>query len=112
MLQKSENIELQIDAGNSSGLTESTPVVRSKAVVAREMGGETLIIPIRGHVGDLASIYSFNHTGSLIWKLLQQPSTPGELADRVAREYGVERNEIKGDVEKFVAEMKQAGLVE
>ena len=42
-------------------------LVGSRAVVARVVAGETLIVPIRGKVGDLASIYGFSGTGSLIW---------------------------------------------
>jgi len=54
-------------------------LVRSKAVVARVVAGETLIVPIRAKVGDLASIYSFNGTGSLIWKLLESAKTVEQL---------------------------------
>lgn len=76
------------------------------------MAGETLIIPIRGHVGDLASIYSFNPTGSLIWKMLEEKTTVPQLVDGVAREYGMETSHVEGDVRKFVDEMISAGLVE
>ena len=59
--------------------------------MARVVAGETLIVPVRAKVGDLASIYSFNGTGSLIWKLLESPHTVAELATAVAQEYAVER---------------------
>ena len=59
--------------------------VRSQAVVARVVAGETLIVPVRAKVGDLASIYSFNGTGTLIWKLLESPRTVAQLATAVAR---------------------------
>ena len=36
---------------------------RSRSVVSRVVAGETLIVPVRGKVGDLASIYSFNGSG-------------------------------------------------
>jgi hypothetical protein len=86
--------------------------VRSQAVVGRVVGGETLIVPVRGKVGDLASIYSFNGTGSLIWKLLDAPRTVAELAMAVAEEYEVEPAQAERDVAEFVGEMKAVGLVE
>ena len=52
--------------------------VRSQSVVARCVGGETLIVPVRGKVGDLASIYSFNPTGSLIWQSLESAKSLDE----------------------------------
>jgi hypothetical protein len=76
------------------------------------VAGETLIVPIRAKVGDLASIYSFNGTGSLIWKLLESPRTVTDLAAAVAREYDVDLAQAEGDVTDFVDEMKAVGLVE
>jgi Coenzyme PQQ synthesis protein D (PqqD) len=86
--------------------------IRSRSVVARVVGGETLIVPIRGKVGDLASIYSFNGTGTLIWKLLESPKTVAQLAESVTQEYDVDPAEAEHDVASFVGEMKAVGLVE
>jgi hypothetical protein len=87
-------------------------LVRSQAVVARVVAGETLIVPIRAKVGDLASIYSFNGTGTLIWRLLESPHTVAQLASAVAQAYEVEPAQAERDVANFVEEMKSAGLVE
>ena len=86
--------------------------VRSRAVVARVVAGETLIVPVRAKVGDLASIYSFNGTGTLIWKLLESPRTVAQLATAVAEAYEVDRARAERDVTDFVSEMKTVGLVE
>jgi hypothetical protein len=48
--------------------------------------GETLIVPVPGRVGELASIYSFKGTGSLIWQLLDEPGAIQELVGAVERE--------------------------
>ena len=87
-------------------------LVRSQSVVARVVAGETLIVPVRAKVGDLASIYSFNGTGTLIWKLLESPRTVTELASAVAQEYEVDPVQAEQDVTNFVSEMKAVGLVE
>lgn len=87
-------------------------LVRSQAVVARVVAGEMLIVPIRGKVGDLASIYSFNTTGSLIWHLLETPRTVTQLAAEISTAYEIEPGQAELDVTKFVTEMKAVGLVE
>jgi len=87
-------------------------LVRSQSVVARVVAGETLIVPVRAKVGDLASIYSFNGTGTRIWKLLESPKTVADLATAIASEYEVEAAQAERDVTEFVGEMKAAGLVE
>ena len=101
------------ESGESQSAVEPGQIfVRSRSVVSRVIGGETLIVPVRGNVGDLASIYSFNGTGTLIWKLLASPRTVTELAQAVAREYEVDSAQAERDVMNFVNEMKVVGLVE
>jgi hypothetical protein len=85
---------------------------RSRSVVSRVVAGETLIVPVRGKVGDLASIYSFNSTGSLIWQLLDAPRSLNDLISAVASEYEVGQEQAHGDVMRFVEEMLSVGLVD
>ena len=86
--------------------------VRSRSVVSRVVAGETLIVPVRGKVGDLASIYSFNETGSLIWKLLDTPRTVGEVVGGVADEYQIDTEQVRQDVLRFLGEMRGVDLIE
>jgi hypothetical protein len=87
-------------------------LLRSQRVVARVVAGETLIVPIRASVGDLASIYSFNGTGSMIWKWLASPRTVADLARAVSQEFEIVPSQAERDVTLFVNEMKSVGLVE
>jgi hypothetical protein len=86
--------------------------VRSRSVVSRRVAGETLIVPVRGKVGDLASIYSFNEVGSLVWELLEVPRDVSELALAVEREYDVGPSQAQQDVSKFLDDMRSVGLIE
>jgi hypothetical protein len=86
--------------------------VRSRSVVSRRVSGETLIVPVRGKVGDLASIYSFNDVGSLVWQLLEIPRDVSELVSAVEREYAVDPQRLQQDVSKFLDDMLSVGLVE
>lgn len=85
--------------------------VRSQSVVSRRVAGETLIVPVRGKVGDLASIYSFNPTGSFIWQSLESPRSMAELISAVEQEYAVEHEQAERDVEQFLNDMLAADLV-
>src|ERR1700730_17320484 len=86
--------------------------VRSRSVVSRRVSGETLIVPVRGKVGDLASIYSFNEVASLIWQLLEMPRDVSELVSAVEGEYEVDTQQEQQDVSKFLNDMLSVGLVE
>ena len=86
--------------------------VRSQSVVSRHVAGETLIVPVRGKVGDLASIYSFNETGSLIWQSMESPKGLAELISAVQQEYAVGYEQAERDVKQFLNDTLSAGLVE
>jgi len=76
------------------------------------IAGETLIVPVRGKVGDLASIYSFNGTGTLLWRLLDAPRSLTELVDAVEREYEVAREQAEKDVTQFLNDLALMDLLE
>jgi hypothetical protein len=86
--------------------------VRSSSVVSRVIAGETLIVPVRGGVGDLASIYSLNEVASSIWTAIAQPCGQDEIVERIAEEFSGEGPQVEQDVKCFLAEMQSAGLVE
>lgn len=100
------------EAGHHLDSGERQVLIRSRSVVARVIAGETLIVPIRGKVGDLASIYRLNGTGSLIWRLLECPKTIRDLGAAVSEEFAVTPDIASRDVRDFVREMKNVGLVE
>jgi len=87
-------------------------LIQSHSVVARVVGGETLIVPIRGKVGDLASIYRLNGTGSLLWKLLESPTTVDQLVAAISKKFDVTLDMASRDVQAFVRDMQSVGLVE
>jgi len=86
--------------------------VRSSSVVSRVIAGETLIVPVRGGVGDLASIYSLNEVASSIWNAITQPCSKQEIIARIQSEFAEDRQQVEQDVNSFLAEMESAGLIE
>jgi Coenzyme PQQ synthesis protein D (PqqD) len=86
--------------------------VRSQSVVSRVIAGETLIIPVRKGVGDLASIYSLNPVASSIWQAIQNPRDKEEIISAIEQEFAAGRAQIERDVDEFLNEMHAAGLVE
>jgi len=85
--------------------------VRSDAVVSRLVGGEMLVVPVRGGVGDLASIYSFNEVGTLNWEALTSPISLEALVDLIEREFIVSRDQAVQDVVAFLSDIFSEGLL-
>jgi len=106
LLRKTEFVE------ERGGTQVEQVFVRSQAVVSRRVAGETLVVPVRGKVGDLASIYSFNQTGSLIWQSLESPKGFAELVNDVEQEYAVVHDQAQQDVKQFLHDMLSADLIQ
>jgi hypothetical protein len=98
--------------GFASGLN-MTPVrhTRNTAIVSREVAGETIVVPICRGVGDLDSVYTFNPVGRSLWRLLEQGHSVEELADWVATHYEVDAKQAFLDVQSYLAELQEIGLV-
>jgi hypothetical protein len=107
-MQASQN---QTETGCKFAGVRMSRFVRSDSVVSRVIAGETLIVPIRRGVGDLASIYSLNSVATAIWQALSEPHSADEVIGLVSDEFEEEIGKIAEDVRSFLAEMQSAGLV-
>ena len=92
-------------------MTSPAQYVRAESVVSRVIAGETLIVPVRRGTADLASLYSFNPTGNTIWQALEKPKTIDELVNLLAETYDVSAEQARRDVDSFLEEAQNMGLV-
>ena len=83
-----------------------------RSYVTRHIGGETLIVPVTGHVVDLESIFVLNTVASRIWELLGSPTTASRIADTVAAEFAVSRDTAAADVAEFLDALGERGLIQ
>jgi hypothetical protein len=79
--------------------------------VTREIAGETIIVPIKGCVGDLDSIYTLNEVGTLIWQLIDGQRSIGQIVETVRETYAVEPEEATKDTFDFLGSLENAGLI-
>ena len=84
----------------------------SDGVVAREIEGEIVIVPLRAGVGDLEDeLYSFNETGRDVWRRLDGTLTLDQVVDALAADYDAPRDLIDRDVRGLIAELLRRGIV-
>jgi coenzyme PQQ synthesis protein D (PqqD) len=85
--------------------------VRSRAIVSRYIAGETLVLPVRGDVGDLTRFYTLNETATTIWECLEKPRSVREICDVIEHKYDINKARAEEDMTIFVCEMCSLGLV-
>jgi Coenzyme PQQ synthesis protein D (PqqD) len=88
--------------------TLETCFVKEKDLVTRDIAGESIIVPIKGHVGDLDGLFTLNEVGAMIWQLIDGQKTGRQLAEAVKDEYDVEAED---DVVDFLQSLEDAGLI-
>jgi len=88
--------------------------VPSEDVVAREVQGEFIIIPIASGIGDLEDeIFTLNATGKAIWDKLDGKRSLKEVAGALSDEFDSSAKEIEKDVLGITEELlKRRMLVE
>ena len=101
--------------GPKASPSQAKPVpvrhTRNTSIVSRHVAGETIVVPICRGVGDLDSVYSFNSVGQGLWQLLEDARTAEELADWVAQHYEVDVDQASNDVQSYLAELTEIGLI-
>lgn len=71
----------------------------SENVVAREIQGEFILIPITSGIGDAEDeIFSLNETGRAVWDKLDGKKTLEEVKNELTEEFEASSEEIEKDI--------------
>ncbi len=86
--------------------------VPSEGVVAREIEGETVIVPLVSSIGDIEDeICALSETGRAIWRKLEEARPLCRIAAELAEEFESPVEEIERDVLGFVGELVARRMV-
>ena len=84
----------------------------SEDVVAREIDGSLIIVPLTSGVGDLEDdLFSMNETGTEIWNLLDGRKTLKEAVATLEKKYRGSPDEIERDVAGIVEELLKRRMI-
>jgi hypothetical protein len=84
-----------------------TEVTVSDSLAATEVDGEAVVLSF-----DSGEYYGLNGVAADIWTTLEDGATVGELQESVVDEYDVDPDRCRSDLEPFLAELAEEGLVE
>ena len=86
--------------------------IPSGDVVARDIEGELIIVPLTSGIGDSEDeIFTLNDTGRAIWGSLDGKRTLREVAKDLKREFEALPGEIEADVVGLVKELAKRKMV-
>ena len=84
----------------------------SEDVVAREIEGELIIVPLAAGIGDMEDeLYTLNETGKAIWDRLDGVRSLRQIASELAAEYSAPTADIERDVTGLAAELARRKML-
>jgi hypothetical protein len=84
----------------------------SDDIVAREIEGEIVIVPLVAGIGDAEDeLYTLNPTGQAIWQKLDGQRTLKDLAALLAGEFNTPLTDIESDVLGFASELTRRRIL-
>lgn len=101
------------DSGNSKmvSLEGSRVLRRSPDVVCRQVGPESILVPVRGNVGNLDFVYTLSPVAARVWNLLDGSRSLDEVVDAICAEYDVDRETARRDLEELLVSLEEAKLL-
>jgi hypothetical protein len=84
----------------------------SEDIVAREIEGEMIIVPLVSGIGDAdAELYTLNPTGHAIWQKLDGKRTLRDIAVLIADDFDAPMADLEKDVLGLVNELMKRGML-
>ena len=86
--------------------------VPSRDIVAREIEGELIIVPLVSGIGDMEDeLYTLNETGKAVWEKLDGQKRLKDIAKELIVEFEAPEGEIEKDVAGLVQELFKRKMV-
>lgn len=79
--------------------------------VLREVAGSAVVMNVGGEVS-FNKMITLNESGVIIWKCIEKGLVPDAIADELCSVYEVEKETALGDVNSFIAKMKELSVIE
>jgi len=86
--------------------------IPSEKVVARNIEGELIIVPIEDGVADFNdALYSLNETGRKMWELFNSNTSLGMICNLLAEEYNASLEKIQKDVFNMIDKLSDMKMI-
>jgi hypothetical protein len=89
-----------------------SPARPAPGVVARNVGGEIVLVPTRADVAHFNSIFLLSKVGAFLWQNIDGTRDREALARLVRERYAVpDGHDVGRDVDAFLGELSKRGLL-
>jgi hypothetical protein len=84
---------------------------RSSDLVCRQVGAESILVPIRQNVGNLDYVYTLDPVAARVWDLLDGKRSIHDIVTVLCDEFDVDRDTATMDVNTLLTDLAEVSLV-
>lgn len=94
-----------------STVTRDDIFSKPPGIVTRNIGGETLLVPVTGKLADMQRLFFLDPTSEFIWQRINGTTTVRAILDSVTDAFDVDPPTAESDLLEFMAELVESGLI-
>lgn len=99
-----------LEADRRDNIQDSWTISISENVLHQQLGdveGEIVLLDMQN-----GGYFGLNDVGSRIWCLIQEGNPVGSIIDALTKEYDAPEQELRADLEQFLTELGERGLIQ
>jgi hypothetical protein len=81
-------------------------------LILREIAGSWIIVPVAEMVVEFNGLMNLNESGAYLWNKLVEGAEVDELVSGLLSEYDIDEETAKADIQEFVGQLKEKGLLQ
>ena len=80
--------------------------------ILKKIAGTYMVVPIRTRAVDFSGVIKLSESGAFLWGLLEKDAERDDLIARMLEEYDVDEATAAADIDRFIAKLREADLLE
>jgi len=88
-------------------MTNKGPFKKSKNIVSRQIGTETILLPIFKNTEELNCIYTLNKSAARVWELIDGNRTFDAIEKEIKKEFEVDDKKLAAQLDLIFKDLKE-----
>ena len=80
--------------------------------ILRKIAGEDIVVPIGNNIADFNGIINLNESAAFLLRLLKEDTSTKNLVESLKKEYKIDEELAKNDVDAFLNILKEHKMLE
>lgn len=81
-------------------------------IAIQELNDDVILVPIRKYASEFKGIVKLNETAAFLVKLLKEDRTKEELIEALSKEYDVDLDVVKDDVDRVLKKLEEINALQ